>query len=152
MPGILRPLRLLVPTLLAALAAGCESATLSPDSVAGTYVLVSYNGNPLPQETASLEHARYYILADTLTLAASGFGTEIRTTRVDYRDPAVADQESSAVAELHYELNDDRLRLSYRCGGPEINCVPGPHAFGRMDGDELVLTAFEGTYRFHREE
>jgi hypothetical protein len=56
------------------------------------------------------------------------------------------------VSELHYELNDDRMRLSYRCGGPEINCIGGPHAFGRMDGDDLVLTAFEGVYRFRREE
>ncbi len=151
MPNLLRPLRIFTPILLAALAAaGCESATLSSGEVAGTYVLVSFNGGPLPQETSSLEHARFYILASTLELAADG--TETRRTRVDYRNPAVADEETVAVSELHYELNADRVRLSYRCGGPEVNCLPGPHAFGRMDGSELVLTAAEGVYRFRREE
>lgn len=165
MPKILRPIRILVPALLAALAAaGCESATLSPDEVQGTYVLVSYNGAPLPGETASLEDARHYLLADTIELGPDGSGTETTLSRVDFRDPAVADREVASTWTFGYEIDDDRLRVTYGCPllglAPAAtfddvhptSCVPGPHAIGRIEGDDLVISTRVAVLRFRRAE
>jgi len=152
MPKVPRPLRILVPALLAAFAAaGCESSTLSSGEVQGRYVLVSYNGAPLPGETASLESARYYLLADTIELGPNGIGSESSVTRVDFRNPAVADQEEASVTSFGYERNDDRLRLTYACP-PTALCAPGPHAIGQLDGDELVLNTRAAVLRFERVE
>jgi hypothetical protein len=161
MPRILRPIRILVPSLLAVLAAGCESSTLSPESIPGTYVLVSYDGKSLPQETASLEDARYFIVSETFELAGDGTGTEIRTTRVDFRDPAREDRDEVAEMEFTYEVDDDRLRFTYRCQTfpaaaldtvLPTTCAPTPHAIGRIEGDLLLVTTEDALLRFRRED
>lgn len=157
--------RAFLPALLAALAAaGCESATLSSDEVQGTYVLVSYNGAPLPGETASLEDARHYILADTIELGPDGSGTQTTLSRVDYRNPAVADREVASVQTFSYEIDDDRLRVTYGCplldtapaatfdGVHPTTCVPGPHAIGRIEGDDLVISTRVAVLRFRRDQ
>jgi hypothetical protein len=163
MPRILRPLRILVPTLLAALAAaGCESSTLSPESIPGTYVLVSYNGQPLPYEETSLEELRHLILADTFRLDANGTGTETNVTRVDFRNPARTDSETVRVFRFAYEINDDRLRFSYACSNLvnvsatraanvlPTSCLPGPHAFARIEGDVMLVTTRSAVLRLER--
>ena len=165
MPKILRPIRILLPALLATLAAGCESATLSPEMISGTFVLETYNGEPLPYETASLEHARYYLLESTIELSPDGTGTESVVTRTDFRDPAMADVTAAYVSDFGYEIDGDRLRVTYGCStlgtAPAAasddvhptSCLPGPHAFARFDGeDEMVVTVFNGVLRYRREE
>ena len=153
MPKILRPIRTLVPALLAALgAAGCDSATLSPDSVPGTYVLVSYNGKPLPQETSSTESVRLFLLADTFKLGPNGAGQEVGATRADFLDPARPDEESVYATDFAYEVNDDRMRVTYICAPNALAlCAPGPHAIGRIKGDELRVTTMNAVLIFRRE-
>lgn len=146
--------RIFVPALLAALgAAGCDSATMSPDSVPGTYVLVSYNGRPLPQETSNTESVRYYLLADTFKLAPNGTGQEVGATRVDFLDPARPDEESVYATNFTYEINDDRLRVTYVCAPNALAlCAPGPHAIGRIRGGELTVTTMNAILLFRRED
>jgi hypothetical protein len=159
MPRILRPLHILVPTLLAVLAAGCESSTLSPESIRGTYVLVTYGGKSLPRETASLEDARYYVVSETLELAGDGTGTEIRTTRVDFRDPVREDRDEVTEMEFTYEVADDHLRFTYRCqtfpaAALDVvlptTCAPRPHAIGRIEGDVMLVTIEDALLRYRR--
>jgi hypothetical protein len=152
MPKILRPIRTLVPALLAVLAAGCESSTLSPDSVPGTYVLVSYNGKPLPQETSSTGSIRFFLLADTFKLGPNGAGREVGATRADFLDPSRPDEESKHTTDFAYEINDDRLRVTYICAPNALAlCAPGPHAIGRIRGDELTVTTMNALLVFRRE-
>jgi len=154
MPKILRPIRILLPTLLAVLAAGCESSTLSRETLSGTFVLETYNGQPLPYETASLENARFYLLESTIELSSNGTGTETAVTRTDFRDPALADKTEAGVSSFGYEVDGDRLRVTYACPpNATALCAPGPHAIGRFEGeDELVVTVFNGILRYRREE
>lgn len=61
---------LLLPILAAVAPTGCDSP-LSPSEVAGTYVLVRFDGGPLPAIALEDDWATVTILADTLRLRSA---------------------------------------------------------------------------------
>ena len=62
---------------------GCESV-LEPAGGAGTYVLESVGGRPLPAVVWHDELVRATILADTFRLRSDGTGTRVYALNVHY--------------------------------------------------------------------
>lgn len=143
-------IRLVLPSLLALLAAGCDSAVLEPEEVAAEYELESYNGSPLPAVTVTTATLSSYLVAETLRLQADRRGTYTRVHRVDWVDPARPDELSGGTFDLTYRLRGETIEVSYYCP-PNALCTSGPHAFGRLEGDALVLEVLDGNvYRYRR--
>ena len=150
MPKILRPIRILVPTLLAAFAAaGCESPALSSDDVQGTFVLETFRGDPVPA-VVETDAFSWFLLADTIRLETRGRGTQIRACRVDFHDPARSDEEEVSVQSFEYRVRDGRLAMSNNCPLNAL-CV-GPHDVGTHEGDALVLDFGDGARHYRRME
>jgi hypothetical protein len=142
--------RALLPTLLAAFAAaGCESATLSPDEVRGTFVLETLAGNPVPLPIFGTGSETHFLMADTMRLGPGGAGTQVRVIRVDFDDPARPDRVDVFPAVFEYRVRDGRLEITVEC---PINalCAPGPHGIGRHEGDALVLGSGDSVLRYRR--
>lgn len=139
MPKILRPIRILVPTLLAAFAAaGCESSTLSSGEVQGTFALETYNGSALPAPIFDAGPATYFLVADTMRLGPRGGGTQVRVMGVDFDDPALPDRHDVSTSAFEYRIRDGRLEITAHCP-PNALCAPGPHHVGTHGGDALKL-------------
>lgn len=142
---------LAIPTLLALLAAGCDSSPLEPGEVAAEYLLESVNGSPLPAVTWNSEPVSHHLLSETLRLRANGEGTHTRVVRVDWADPAKADEVSGGISDLTYSVRGERIEITYFCP-PNALCAAGPHAIGRVEGATLVLTVIDGNmYRYRRD-
>jgi hypothetical protein len=152
MPKILRPIRILVPTLLAAFAAaGCESSTLSPDEVRGTFVLETYNGNALPTPIYDGGVETHVLLADTMRLGRGGDGTQVRVVRVDFDDPTRPDRNDVYSSTFQYQIRGGRLEITVQCPPNALAlCAPGPHNVGTHEGDALVLSFGETALRYRR--
>jgi hypothetical protein len=152
MTRILRPLRILVPTLLAALAAGCESSTQPPDEFRGTFVLETYAGHelPLPIFDAGGDTATHFLMADTMRLGWNGFGTQTRGIYVNFDDPAHRDVARVAVEIFRYRVDDGELGFTFRCP-PGQPCPSGPYTItGWIEGDSFVLEFGYGPIRYRR--
>lgn len=144
-------LSLVIPSLLALLAAGCDSDPVAPRQVAAEYVLQSVNGGPLPAEKFDNGTFSFVLLSETLRPEEDGSGIQESVHRTDFADPAKPDHRSDSLFRLTYRLLGDRLEVSFYCP-PEALCTGGPHLVGRMDGAALVLTDLNGDeYRYrHR--
>jgi hypothetical protein len=150
MPNLLRPIRLLVPTLLAAFAtAGCESSTLSSDEVQGTFVLETLAGNPVPLPLFGTGSETHFLVADTMRLGSDGGGTQVRVIRVDFDDPARPDRVDAFSTTFGYRVRGSRLEITVRCP-PNALCAEGPHGIGRHEGDALVLGSGDSLLRYRR--
>jgi len=145
MPKILRPIHILAPTLLASLAAGCESSTLSRVEAAGTFALESIAGVPVPVTTHDTGTARYITVADTIRLEPDGDASQTVVFRLDFADPTRLDEESRTVANFRYRVRGDRVieAITDPCP-PNALCPVGPHILGRHEGDALVRSAVDG--------
>ncbi len=142
MQKILRPIRILVPTLLAAFAAaGCESSTLSSEEVQGTFSLETYDGNALPTPIFDAGAETHVLLAETLRLEPGGAGTRGRVVRVDFDDPTRPDRNDVYSETFQYRIRDGRLEITVSCPPNALAlCAPGPHSVGTHEGDALVLS------------
>ena len=140
-----------LPSLLALLAAGCDSDPVAPRQVAAEYVLQSVNGAPLPAERFDNGTFSFILLTEVLRLERDGSGTHESVHRTDFADPAKPDQRTDSLFPVTYLLRGDRLEVSFYCP-PNALCTEGPHLVGRMDGAALVLTDVNGDeYRYrHR--
>ena len=152
MQKILRPLRILVPALLAFASAGCDSSsTLPADEVQGTFVLESYDGDALPVTIFDTGTEAHVLLADTMRLGSDGIGTQLRAVRVEFDDPARPDREDVFTGTFQYRVRGSRLEITGQCA-PNALCAPGPHNVGTHEGDALVLVSVEGVLRYRRVE
>jgi hypothetical protein len=133
----------ILPSLLALLAAGCDSDPVEPRQVAAEFVLQSVNGAPLPAEKFDNGTFSFILLSETLRLEEDGSGTQESVHRTDFADPAKPDQRTDSLFPLTYRLRGDRLEVSFHCP-PNALCTEGPHLTGRMDGAALVLTDVNG--------
>jgi hypothetical protein len=139
MPKILRPIRILAPILLAAFAAaGCESSTLPPQDVQGTFALETYGGNALPLPIFDAGVETHILVADTMRLGPGGAGTQVRVMRVDFDDPTRPDRQDVFTSAFEYRIRDGRLEITVACP-PTALCAEGPHNIGTHEGDALTL-------------
>jgi hypothetical protein len=142
--------RTFLPALFAALAAaGCESSTLSPEEVQGTFVLETLAGNPVPLPLFGTGSETHFLVADTMRLGPGGAGTQVRVVRVDFDDPARPDVEQVSTSTFYYRVRFGRMEIGYACP-PNANCLPGPHGIGTHEGDALVLGSGDSVLRYRR--
>ena len=100
----------------AALAAGvaCDDDPLSPEDVAGTYVLSTLRGESLPAVLWETATSQARLVADTLRLNADGTGAEIAV----YEFTGTLEPESGRSEELlQFEIRGGRLEGAYICTG-----------------------------------
>jgi hypothetical protein len=129
-------------------AAGCESSTLSPDEVRGTFVLETYRGDAVPALTGTTGAAAYILVADTMRLGPGGDGAQVRVRRVDFHDPARADEEYVSAESFRYRVRDGRLSVTNNC--PIAATCAGLRDVGTHEGDALVLDFGDGNVRRYR--
>jgi hypothetical protein len=158
--------------LLAATVAvvSCRDSVSGEPPVLGTYVLVTIAGEPLPSNIIATPVGLVFLArADTIVLATDGTA----------RKREVGERVSGSGAPPGPYQTDEQLRftvtdggaieLSYLCEGAAVranvrpsmsatateaprtlSCVAGPHFIGRLDDDELVITATNLGYRTPR--
>lgn len=107
----------------AALLAGCDHSPLSPDAVAGRYVLVSVNGAPLPAVTLQTPDVTTTVLADSLQLHGDGTGLELRLDRVTTHLDGATSESRSSLAVKFREVGG-ALEIVYLCSpDPAVLCL-----------------------------
>ena len=125
-------------SLAALLAMGCSDG-LAPLEVAGTYVLLSINGDPLPAPAGYQGPAdgSVTVIADTLRLAADGSGSLVRVeetssdaqSRYRYEEP------------LHYGTTEGGIAITLDCPANALmQCIAGPHMTARRADTGLIAT------------
>jgi hypothetical protein len=92
---------------------------LRPKNVAGTYVLRTVRGDPLPVVLWESGGARLRILADTLVLNADGTGYEVSHLEFTNQLQTTAGRSESP---LTFAVRDGRLQGSYSCA-PGTACL-----------------------------
>ena len=126
----------LLASFVALLAAGCDSEPLAPSAVAGTYVLQSINGSPLPAAAGYQGPAdeAIVVIADTLSLAADGTGSIVRVEETSAGESSRVRRESA----LHFETGDDGIAITFDCPSNALMlCVAGPHVAARLSSTGL---------------
>ena len=122
------------------LASGCGAEPLAPSAVAGTYVLLSINGDPLPAPAGYQGPADgpVPVIADTLRLAADGSGGLVRVQHTYDHDPSWIDRLEST---LHYETTEGGIAMTLDCSPNALMlCVAGPHMTARLSPSGLIVT------------
>jgi hypothetical protein len=92
---------------------------LRPKDVAGTYVLRSVRGDPLPALLWESDGARLRMVADTLVLNADGTGYEVSHLEFTNALHTTAGRHESPFT---FAIRDGRLEGSYFCP-PEVACL-----------------------------
>ena len=106
---------------------------LGPYDIAGTYVLRSVRGDPVPAIFWASEQSQLHVLADTLRLHLNGTGSEawlLESTGLNASGPER--QERS----LTFRIQDNRIEAIYPCGPTEL-CVGVITLRGQLTGSEL---------------
>ena len=129
---------------------GCESV-LDPSGVAGTYVLESVGGRPLPAVVWDDEFVRATILADTFRLHSDGTGTRVYALDVKYLKESQRDGKAVFDRQVSYQLKGNDIALTHVCGPAEL-CAPPPHHTGRISSAALRLGGEPGPYVYRRVE
>jgi hypothetical protein len=127
---------------IAVLVIGCESATHA-DPPAGTYVLRTIAGDPLPALAWQTEYTAVQIVADTLFIGPHGRAEERRMVEVHSFVPHHSQKTHMTQSELGIRFAKGRLELSYVCP-PNANCVAGPHLIGRLTSAGLTIETANG--------
>ncbi len=129
--------------------AGCESP-LSPSKVAGTYVLDSVRGSPLPIVMLKNEWNTITLLADTLRLHSDRRGEEVLVQRIEYHDGSDESALTGTVQmTFSYHIRDKSIEITYPCP-INANCIAPPHATGNLTAGGLELSSLHGDLVFHR--
>jgi hypothetical protein len=106
---------------------------LSPRDVAGTYVLRSVRGDPVPAIFHESAQSQLHVLADTLRLALDGTGTEtwlLESTGLYASGPQRIERS------LRFELRDGWIEAVYPCAPNEL-CAGVITLRGQVAGAEL---------------
>lgn len=138
----------LLASATALLAAGCGSDPLAPSAVAGTYVLLSIDGNPLPADAGYSGPAdeAIEVVADTLRLAADGSGSIVTVQEtLDY--PAAGDTSRARFeSALHFTTSEGGIAITYDCPANALMlCIAGPHMTARLSAAGLSATRLTGS-------
>ena len=138
----------LLASATALLAAGCGSDPLAPSEVAGTYVLLSIDGNPLPADAGYSGPAdeAIEVVADTLRLAADGTGSIVTIQEtIDY--PASGDTSRTRLeSTLHFTTSESGIAITFDCPPNALMlCVAGPHMTARLSTTGLSATRLTGS-------
>ena len=107
-----------IASVLLAAGMACDDP-LSPEDVAGTYVLSSLRGESLPAVLWETETSEARLLADTLRLHADGSGTDVWL--YEYTT-ALGPLPRRLEHLLEFEVNDGRLEGAYVCP-PGTTCL-----------------------------
>lgn len=134
-----RAATVLVLSLAALLAVGCDSDPIAPSDVAGTYVLLSIDGDALPAPAGYQGPAdeSITVIADTLRLAANGSGSLVRV-----EEPS-SDEQTRYRFEtaLHYQATEGGIAITFDCPGNALMvCIAGPHMTARLGATGLTAT------------
>jgi hypothetical protein len=125
-------------------AIGCGNDPIAPSEVAGTYVLLSIDGNALPAAAGYQGPAdgAVIVIADTLRLAADGSGSLVRVEQ-PFPDPSSVERFEST---LHYHTTQGGLEITFDCPPDALMlCVAGPHITARLGATGLIATRLLGT-------
>ena len=126
-----------------ALVMGC-SDSLSPLEVAGTYVLRTIDGNPLPATLAiSGTHTDYSIMvvADTLVLTPDRSGMLITIQDIVHDESGGEVERVRADSHLSFRTTGDQLEITFLCPPNALmNCAPGPHMTARLASGRLSVS------------
>lgn len=143
-----RAASVLVLSLAALLAVGCDSDPIAPFDVADTYVLLSIDGDALPAYAGYSGPADEAVLvvADTLRLAANGSGSLVRVEEIVH-DPSSGDGSRTRYeTELHYETTEGGIAITFDCPDNALMlCIAGPHMTARLGATGLTATRFVGS-------
>jgi hypothetical protein len=131
-------------SLVALLATACGSDPIAPSRVAGTYVLLSIDGNSLPANAGYQGPADgpVTVFADTLRLAADGTGSLVRVQQ-SFPEPSPRDRLEST---LQFETTEDGLAITFDCPPNALMlCVGGPQMTARLAATGLTATRTFGS-------
>ena len=122
--------------LLALPSLACESS-LSPDAVAGTYVLRRVDGDSLPAVLYSTDNSRVRVLSDTLVFRADGAGTHSSLLEIEPLNSEGPNQPSAREQSFGFRIVGSRIEVGYNCG-PLGNCIAPPHLVLRWTENGLA--------------
>lgn len=143
-----RVVRTLILALAAALVVGCGDEPLAPSQVAGTYVLLSIDGDPLPASAGYPGPADgpVTVIADTLRLAADGSGSLVRILEIGVTEPDEDASPTRTESPLHFETTASGIAITFDCPPDALAiCVAGPHLTARRTATGLVATQLLGS-------
>jgi hypothetical protein len=96
------------------LVAGIACDPLSPEDVAGTYVVRTVRSEPLPVVLWETESDTVQLVADTVRLRRNGTGTEVSIYEMTGDVQHVANRLEQ---DIEFEIRDGRLDGGYTCRG-----------------------------------
>ena len=152
--SICRPMRragLVAALALPFVSSGCAEL-FGPGSIAGVYVLETFDGREPPVDFWSTDVGRLTVLADTLVLRDSRSGTWARSVEQAYFEPAPVVERlhlSGIVVITEMALGELRLQEQFECG-PFANCVFPPAMPLAISGDLLLVADQLGERRYRR--
>ena len=111
----------------------CDDPPLRPQDVAGTYVLRSVRGDPVPAIFWESEQSQLHVLADTLRLHVDGTGTEVWLLQSTGLYASGPDRRERS---LTFHIRNGRIEATYPCG-PAENCAGVITLRGQLTGSEL---------------
>ena len=106
---------------------------LGPYDVAGTYVLRSVRGDPVPAVFWESEQSQLHVLADTLRLHLNGTGSEVWFLRATGAYASGPDRRERS---LTFQIQDRRIEAIYPCRPAEL-CAGVITLRGQLSGSEL---------------
>ncbi|HET7549747.1 MAG TPA: hypothetical protein VFK04_00560 [Gemmatimonadaceae bacterium] len=143
-----RSARTFLLSLAALLAIGCDSDPIAPSVVAGTYVLLSVDGDALPADAGYSGPADepVLVLADTLRLAADGSGSLVRVEEIVHDPSSGEGTRYRSESTLHYTTTEGGIAITFDCPPSALMmCVAGPHMTARLGAAELIATRLLGS-------
>lgn len=135
--------RALIVSIAAVFALGCDSEPIAPSNVAGTYVLLSINGNALPAPAGYQGPAdgSVVVVADTLRLAADGSGSLVRVEKAGSGDGTATRLETP----LSFKTAEGGIAIAFDCPSNALMlCIAGPHMTARLSASGLDATRLLG--------
>ncbi len=126
--------------LFALPALACESS-LSPEAIAGTYVLRRVDGDPLPAILYVSDHSRVRVLSDTLAFRADGQGTRATLLEIEPLNSERPNEPSAMGTTFNFRIVGTSIEVAFYCP-PNANCVAPPHlVLRRTDGGLIAVSA-----------
>lgn len=138
----------LVLSLAALLAMGCDSDPIAPSDVAGTYVLLSIDGDPLPADAGYSGPADEPVLvvADTLRLTADGRGSLVRVEEIIHDPGSGEGSRTHSETTLHFATTEGGIAITFDCPPNALMlCIAGPHMTARLGATGLTATRLVGS-------
>jgi hypothetical protein len=124
------------------LALGCGEP-LSPNDVAGTYVLRRVAGDSLPAVLYTTETWRIRIFADTLHFTSDGRGTIVTVRELEPLTGGPSPGPRRGQNGFGFRVIGNRIEVDFDCP-PNANCTPPPDLVLRRTADGLRADVAQG--------